>query len=198
MDTGKRLLSTFYSSWGSLVTIKESSEKIILCNGYSDSVKCEMFDGIKTVAIAETRVNHKHACMSVNEQGKSIIIAGSVSSSVEILEIRSKHKIIKKKSIIFSGWQNTQPHPAGKLHGHSCASIPNGIITVGGDVQNDNQHKAKNVYLFRNGQWSSAGQMQNVSKSSENHFLIILRATHTPQLSFTITSFWFSAENTRI
>jgi len=87
-DTGKRLLSSFYSHRGSLVTLKESSEKIILCNGYFDS-KCESFDGDETVAIAETNVQHKYACMSINEQGRPTIIAGDESSSVEILETRS-------------------------------------------------------------------------------------------------------------
>jgi len=86
-DTGKRLLSNFYSSDGSLVTLKESSEKIILCNGYDDT-KCESFDGDGTVAIAETKVQHKFACMSINEQGRPTIMAGYQSSSVEILETR--------------------------------------------------------------------------------------------------------------
>jgi len=86
-DTGKRLVSYFYSNYGSLATLKESSEKIILCNGYSDS-KCESFDGDETVAIAETNVKHGYACMSINEQGRPTIIAGSESSSVEILETR--------------------------------------------------------------------------------------------------------------
>ena len=87
-DTGKQLLSSFYSSSGSLATLKESSEKIILCNGYSNPLKCESFDGDGTVAIAETKVQHISACMSINEQGRPTIIAGSGSSSVEILETR--------------------------------------------------------------------------------------------------------------
>jgi len=87
-DTGKRLLSSFYPYEGSLATLKESSEKIILCNGYFDS-KCESFDGDETVAIAETNVKHEYACMSINEQGRPTIIAGYYSSSVEILETRS-------------------------------------------------------------------------------------------------------------
>ena len=87
-DTGKRLLSPFYSYDGSLATLKESSEKIILCNGFSNT-KCESFDGDETVAIAETNVQHDYACMSINEQGRPTIIAGDQSSSVEILETRS-------------------------------------------------------------------------------------------------------------
>jgi len=86
-DTGKRLLSYFYSDSGSLATLKESSEKIILCNGLYDT-KCESFDGDETVAIAETNVRHVKACMSINEQGRPTIIAGYRSSSVEILETR--------------------------------------------------------------------------------------------------------------
>jgi len=85
-DTGKRLLSSFYSGQGSLATLKESSEKIILCNGRD--TKCESFDGDETVAIAETNVQHNDACMSINEQGRPTIIAGVESSSVEILETR--------------------------------------------------------------------------------------------------------------
>ena len=91
-DTGKRLLSNFYSYRGSLVTLKESSEKIILCNGYSDPLKCESFDGDGIVAIAETKVQHQFACMSINEQGRPTIIAGRESSSVEILETRYAHQ----------------------------------------------------------------------------------------------------------
>ena len=86
VDTGKPLLTNFESIYGSLVTLKESSEKIILCNGYSDPLKCESFDGDRTVAIAETKVQHKYACMSLNERGRPILIAGRESSSVEILE----------------------------------------------------------------------------------------------------------------
>ena len=87
-DTGKRLLFSFDSYYGSLVTLKESSEKIILCNGNYDALKCESFDGVRTSAIAETKVQHKNACMSINEQGRPLIIAGDKSSSVEILETR--------------------------------------------------------------------------------------------------------------
>ena len=66
------------------MTVKESSEKIILCNGYSDPLKCESFDGDIAFPIVETRVQHKYACMSINNQGRPTIIAGSESSSVEI------------------------------------------------------------------------------------------------------------------
>jgi len=146
-DTGKKLIRNFYGNQGSLVTLKENSEKIILSNGYND-FKCESFDGSGTVAIAETKSWHNFACMSINEQGRPTIIAGfnsGLSSSVEILET--------------SGWQNAQSHPAGQISYHSCASIPNGIVTVGGYVSETRY--LKDVYLFRNGQWSIVGQMQN-------------------------------------
>ncbi|CBY12419.1 unnamed protein product [Oikopleura dioica] len=146
-DTGKRLLSSFYPYEGSLATLKESSEKIILCNGYFDS-KCESFDGDETVAIAETNVKHEYACMSINEQGRPTIIAGYYSSSVEILET--------------SGWQNASSHPAGQIYRHTCASVPNGIVTVGGYISGTGD--SKNVYLFRNRQWSVVGQMQNYQR----------------------------------
>ena len=51
-------------------------------------------------------------------------------------------------------------HPAGQIRRHTCASVPNGIVTVGGYVYETGD--LKNVYLFRNGQWSVVGQMQNV------------------------------------
>jgi len=57
------------------------------------------------------------------------------------------------------------PHPAGNLGEHSCASIPNGIITIGGerdDGIDDTDGNTKLVYLYRNAQWSVVGQMQNV------------------------------------
>jgi len=148
-DTGKRLLSSFYSDYGALATLKESSEKIIFCNGHSDS-KCESFDGDETVAIAETNVQHKYACMSINEQGRPTIIGGSDSSFVEILET--------------SGWQNSVSHPAGKIYLHTCASVPNGIVTVGGYISGTGS--LKKVYLFRNGQWSIVGQMQNYQREA--------------------------------
>ena len=60
--------------------------------------------------------------------------------------------------MILSGWQNTTSHPAGKIYNHTCASVPNGIVTVGGYASG----YLKNIYLFRNGQWSIVGQMLNV------------------------------------
>ena len=53
-----------------------------------------------------------------------------------------------------------QQHVAGKIERHSCASIPNGVITVGGYV--DGPGYLKNVFLLRNNQWNVVGQMQNV------------------------------------
>ena len=61
---------------------------------------------------------------------------------------------------ILSGWQNSVSHPAGRIYGHTCASVPNGIVTVGGYISGTGD--SKNVYLFRNRQWSVVGQMQNV------------------------------------
>ena len=94
-DTGIKLITNFHAAYGSLVTLKENSEKIILCNGYSEPLKCESFDGSEPVAIAETKAKHQSACMAINEQGRPTIIAGGLSSSVEILEIRFFIKIIK-------------------------------------------------------------------------------------------------------
>ena len=70
-------------------------------------------------------------------------------------------KILKKTYFFSSGWQNTQPHPAGNIYEHACASVPNGIVTIGGRVSS----RLKNGYLYRNGQWSVVGQMQKVKKA---------------------------------
>jgi len=142
-DTGKRLLSSFYGDRGSLAALQENSEKIILCNGAD--TRCEIYDGDKTVSIQSTKNKHDRACMSINEHGRPTIIAGYHTSSAEILEI--------------SGWQNSQPHPAGQMYRHACTAVSNGIITVGGSV---NEVNTKNVYLFRNELWSIVGQMKNV------------------------------------
>ena len=100
-DTGKRLITSFTSSAGSLVTLKESSEKVILCNG--NNQKCESFDGSSTVAIAETKVEHYKSCMAINEQGRPTFIAGYYYSSVEILETRLLIKLFKKQIILAVG-----------------------------------------------------------------------------------------------
>ncbi|CBY15355.1 unnamed protein product, partial [Oikopleura dioica] len=130
--------------------------------------KCESFDGDETVAIAETNVGHNYACMSINEQGRPTIIGGIDTSSVEILET--------------SGWQNASSHPAGKISFHTCASVPNGIVTVGGYVSETGN--LKNVYLFRNGQWSVVGQMQNYQRDATmiayDKFFIVFGGIYNP------------------
>ncbi|CBY11387.1 unnamed protein product [Oikopleura dioica] len=144
VDTGKRLKSPFVL--GSLVTLKEKKEKVILCNGSADPRKCESFDGKRIKRIGKTNIQHNHACMALNDQGRPTIIAGIETSSVEIFQT--------------SGWQNAKPHPAGEIYGATCASVSNGIITVGGYSWATGD--LKEVYLFRNGKWSVAGQMHHV------------------------------------
>ena len=51
--------------------------------------------------------------------------------------------------------------PAGEIYGHSCAVVPTGLVTVGGCRHGLGD--LKDVYLFRNGEWSIAGHMQNVN-----------------------------------
>jgi len=136
-DTGKKLITSFKGYRGSSVTLKE---KIILCNGVDS--KCESFDGSSTVPIAETQNGHDRGCMAI-KQGRPTIIAGYRSSSVEILE---------------KSWHNAPSHPAGDIYRHTCASIQNGIVTVGGAVSGEGD---LNVYLFRNWRWSIVGQMKN-------------------------------------
>ena len=97
--------------------------------------------------------------MAINEQGRPTFIAGEHTNSVEILETRSTNLKLFLLKIILSGWQNIQSHPAGKIERFTCASVPNGIITVGGVVSSF----IKNVYLYRNQQWTIVGQMQNVN-----------------------------------
>ncbi|CBY16126.1 unnamed protein product [Oikopleura dioica] len=79
VDTGKRLKSPFVL--GSLVTLKEKKEKVILCNGSADPRKCESFDGKRIKRIGKTNIQHNHACMALNDQGRPTIIAGIETSS---------------------------------------------------------------------------------------------------------------------
>lgn len=56
-------------------------------------------------------------------------------------------------------------HPTVQLSTHSCVSVGNGLITVGGSTSGDNYNGlgfTKDVYLFRNLEWTIAGQLQNV------------------------------------
>jgi len=159
-ETSKRLINSFDIEFGSLVTVYETTDKVVLCQGaslipdddddkYVLSKKCETFNGNESVQIAETRNAHKSACMGLN-RGQPTIIAGTGSNngSVETFEI--------------SGWQFVQAHPAGDLEEHSCATIPNGIITIGGGKDDDElQQNIKTVYLYRNAQWSIVGEMLN-------------------------------------
>ena len=65
------------------------------------------------------------------------------------------------------------PHPAGDLEEHSCATVPNGIITIGGGIDDDvsdTPGNTRTVYLYRNAQWSIVGQMLMV-RDSLSHFL---------------------------
>jgi len=149
VETARKLNNAFDVEFGSLLTVPETTDKVVLCQGYSK--KCESFNGVESVTIADTRNAHNSACMGLN-QGQATIIAGhdSTNGTVETFEL--------------SGWQFVAPHPAGNLGEHSCASIPNGIITIGGERDDDitdTDGNTKLVYLYRNAQWSVVGAMKN-------------------------------------
>ena len=96
--------------------------------------------------------------------------------------------------MIFSGWQNAQSHPAGKIFGHSCASLASGIVTVGGYASGTGY--LKDVFLFRNGwmQWSIVGQMKNVKFVLEI-LLTNLRINIMEQSLHTRLTLLYSAED---
>ncbi|CAG5104514.1 Oidioi.mRNA.OKI2018_I69.chr1.g1292.t1.cds [Oikopleura dioica] len=144
-DTGKRLINNFYGIEGSLVTLPEIVEETILCNSYSTTaLKCESFNGEATKAMSDVQVQHQQGCMSLY-LGQAVIIAGYHSDSVEFLE--------------FSGWQNLTEHPGGStFYRHTCASTDDGILTVGGY---SGSSFSKEVFYFKNDQWTVAGKMQN-------------------------------------
>ena len=84
-DTGKRLLQTFYSDYGSAVTVSELHDEIVICKG--DTAACETFDGEVSVQIQSTKTAHRYACMAlVNNQ--ATIIAGYETATVETLAVR--------------------------------------------------------------------------------------------------------------
>ena len=79
VDTGKRLLETFYSTYGSTVTVHD---EIVICKG--DSAACEVFDGDISVQIASTKTIHKYACMALF-RNEATIVAGQETATVETL-----------------------------------------------------------------------------------------------------------------
>ncbi|CAG5104884.1 Oidioi.mRNA.OKI2018_I69.chr1.g1636.t1.cds [Oikopleura dioica] len=139
-DTGKRLINDFYSNDGALVTVPEVHEETILCDGFS-AKSCESFDGTTSLAISEMKEMHQSSCMALYNF-KAIIIAG-YTNGVEVLSV--------------SGWQSEAEHPEGRLFGLSCASIDGGVLTIGGY----NYSYTKTVYLFKNGKWTSVGELKN-------------------------------------
>ena len=85
VDTGKRLLQTYISYYGSTVTVPELHDEVIICRG--DSAACETFDGAISKQIASTETAHIHTCMAlVNNQ--ATIIAGYETATVETLAFR--------------------------------------------------------------------------------------------------------------
>jgi len=147
MDTGKRLINTFYSYYGSTVTVPEVHDEVVLCRGQSDSTDCETFDGEVSIQIASTKTGHNYACMALF-RNQATIIAGSTSASVETLAV--------------SGWTQEPNHPSGltngKFYRHACVSVDDGIITTGGY---DGSTYLKTVYFFKNEEWKLVGELSN-------------------------------------
>ena len=59
-----------------------------------------------------------------------------------------------------STWQYADPHPQDPLWSHTCAAVPNGIVTVGG--RSGSYSDKTDVHLFRNMRWSHVGRMRKV------------------------------------
>ena len=101
VDTRKRLLQVFYSYEGSIVTVPELHDEIVICQGYPYSGQdgsCETFDGENSVQISNTKAEHNHACMAlVNNQ--ATIIAGTSTATVETLAFRYFYNSMKKTLI---------------------------------------------------------------------------------------------------
>ena len=85
VDTSKRLLETFYATYGSIVTVPEVQERILICRG--ESADCETFDGEISVQSTSTKTTHKYACMALY-RNQATIIAGDATATVETLASR--------------------------------------------------------------------------------------------------------------
>ncbi|CBY12283.1 unnamed protein product [Oikopleura dioica] len=87
VETARKLNNAFDVEFGSLLTVPETTDKVVLCQGSSQ--KCESFNGVESVVIANTRNAHNSACMGLN-QGQATIIAGhdSTNGTVETFELR--------------------------------------------------------------------------------------------------------------
>ncbi|CAG5104020.1 Oidioi.mRNA.OKI2018_I69.chr1.g1053.t1.cds [Oikopleura dioica] len=147
VETQIRLINKFYATGGSLVTVKEVHDEVVICEGYTN--KCEAFDGNISRSLPNTSIQHKFACLVLLD-GQATAVAGEDTSSVETLAV--------------SGWMNEPSHPAGKLSTHTCVSIGNGIITAGGTTSNDNNDGIgfiRDVFLLQNNKWTTAGQLLN-------------------------------------
>ena len=97
--------------FGSLITVYETTDKVILCHGTSQ--KCESFNAEESVNIADTRAPHKSACMGLN-RGQPTIIAGkgSHNGTTETFEIRflnNKDNLFNRVIVDGNMWRHIQP-----------------------------------------------------------------------------------------
>ncbi|CAG5104585.1 Oidioi.mRNA.OKI2018_I69.chr1.g1361.t1.cds [Oikopleura dioica] len=142
INTGIELVYFFDAVDGSLATVSAGTESVILCRGFS--ADCESFDGERSQSISSTQITHKCSCMVELENAPMII--GSFYPSSNRVEILTS-----------SGWQDTTPHPHS-ISDHTCLSVSNGVLTIGGLLYDyDEWTNTKNVYLFRNDQWTKVG-----------------------------------------
>lgn len=86
VDTGKRLINDFTSVHGALVTVPEVHEETILCEG-NNGKSCESFDGTTSLAISETKEQHRFSCMALYNF-QAFVIAGDLTSGTEVLSFR--------------------------------------------------------------------------------------------------------------
>ena len=86
VDTGKRLLQYFYETRGSLVTVPEVHDEIVICKGNTAAL-CETFDGETSKQIASTEAVHDFACMALFKN-QATIVAGDSTATVETLAFR--------------------------------------------------------------------------------------------------------------
>ena len=85
IDTGKRLLQIFRSVFGSIVTVSEVHDEVVICKG--ENAACETFDGSLSKQIASTKTRHYRACMALF-RNQPTIIAGYETATVETLAVR--------------------------------------------------------------------------------------------------------------
>ncbi|CAG5078362.1 Oidioi.mRNA.OKI2018_I69.PAR.g8966.t1.cds [Oikopleura dioica] len=145
--TKKQLLNAFDTAYGSLVSLT-GGEMVILCQGSTKN--CESFDGEKSQSIVSTKVQHESACMA--QYKNAPIIVGSHSP-------RSNRVEIYTPSSQTFAWEDATAHPEN-IFSQTCLSVINGVLTIGGYLNEIDDGPTRNIYLYRDDQWSLVGELQ--------------------------------------